>query len=99
MILKEKKIFRKMFTVTDLVCIVNQQIFFQSVNNITKEDIDQESIKSSTTSDPGYQWESSKLTIGHHKREQRGQPFPAGDHKTPINRHTRKHSKHTPEIT
>ena len=25
--------------------------------------------------DPGYQWESYKLTIRHHKREQRGQPF------------------------
>ena len=36
---------------------------------------DQESIQSSTTSDPGYQWESNKLTIWHHKREPRGQPF------------------------
>ena len=24
----------------------------------------------------GYQWESNKLTIGHHKREPRGQPLP-----------------------
>ena len=30
---------------------------------------DQESIQSSTTPDPGYQWESDKLTVRHHKRE------------------------------
>ena len=30
---------------------------------------DQESIQSSTTPDPGYQWESNKLTIRHHRRE------------------------------
>ena len=35
----------------------------------------QESIQSSTTPDPGYQWESNKLTVTcrHHKREPRGQ--------------------------
>ena len=38
---------------------------------------DQESIQSSTTPDPGYQWESDKLTVGHHKREPRGKPFPS----------------------
>ena len=32
--------------------------------------------KSSTTPNPGYQWESNKLTVRHHKREPRGQPFP-----------------------
>ena len=37
----------------------------------------QESIQSSTTPDPGYQWESDKLTVRHHKREPRGQPFPS----------------------
>ena len=37
---------------------------------------DQESIQSSTTPDPRYQWESVKLTVEHHKREPRGQPFP-----------------------
>ena len=26
-----------------------------------------------TTPDPGYQWESDKLTVRHHKREPRGQ--------------------------
>ena len=42
-----------------------------------EEDKDQESIQSSTIPDPGYQWESNKLTIRHHKREPRGQPFPS----------------------
>ena len=36
----------------------------------------QESIQSSTTPDPGYKWESNKLTVRHHKREPVGQPFP-----------------------
>ena len=27
--------------------------------------------------DPGYQWESDKLTVIRHKREPRGQPFPS----------------------
>ena len=31
--------------------------------------------QSITTPDPGYQWESDKLTVRHHKREPRGQPF------------------------
>ena len=42
-----------------------------------KEVKDQESIQSSTTPDPGYQWESNKLAIRHHKREPRGQSFPS----------------------
>ena len=42
-----------------------------------KEDKDQESIQSSTRPDPGYQWESDNVTIRHHKREPRGQPFPS----------------------
>ena len=33
----------------------------------------QESIQSSTTPDQGYQWESSKLTVRHHRRELRSQ--------------------------
>ena len=36
---------------------------------------DQELIQSNTTPGPGYQWESDNLTVRHHKREQRGQPF------------------------
>ena len=31
--------------------------------------------KISTTPDPGYQWESDKLTVRHHKQEPRGQPL------------------------
>ena len=31
----------------------------------------------STTPDPGYQWESNKLTARHQIREPRGQPFPS----------------------
>ena len=40
----------------------------------SKEDgKDQESIQSSTTPDPGYQWESNKLRVRHHRREIRSQ--------------------------
>ena len=38
-----------------------------------KDGKEQESIQSSTTPDPGYQWESNKLTVRHHKLELRGQ--------------------------
>ena len=38
-----------------------------------KDGKDQESIQSSTTPEPGYQWESNKLTVRHHKRELRSQ--------------------------
>ena len=51
--------------------------FSQVTHQSKKEGKDQESIQSSTTPDPVYQWESNKLTIRHHKREQRGQPFPS----------------------
>ena len=33
-----------------------------------KDGKDQESIQSSTTPDPRYQWESNKLTVRHHRR-------------------------------
>ena len=46
-------------------------------NKSKKEGKDKESIQSSTTTDPGYQWESDNFTIRHHKREPRGQPFPS----------------------
>ena len=38
-----------------------------------KDGKDQESIQSSTTPDPGYQWESNKLTVRHQRRELRSQ--------------------------
>ena len=47
---------------------------------------DQESIQSSTTPDPGYQWESDKLTVDTTNENQEISPFPAGDHKAHINR-------------
>ena len=40
---------------------------------IKKDGKVQESIQSSTTPDPGYQWESDKLLVRHHKRQPRGQ--------------------------
>ena len=39
------------------------------------------------------------LTVRHHKGEQRGQPFSAGDHKAHINRHAQRHSKRKTEKT
>ena len=51
-------------------CISKSRSFGQS----KKESKDLESIQSSTTPDPGYQWESD-VTIRHHKREPRGQPL------------------------
>ena len=47
---------------------------------------DQESIQSSTTPDPGYQWESDTLTVDTTNESQEVSPFPAGDHKAHINR-------------
>ena len=64
------------------------------VKRSKKEGKGQDSIQSSTTPDPGYQLESDNLPIRHHKREsQEVSPFPAGDHKTSINRRARKHNK------
>ena len=64
-----------------------------------KDDKDLESIQSSTIPDPEHQWESNNFTIRHNKRELSGQPFPVGDHKASIKRHTRKHNIHKTEIT
>ena len=38
-----------------------------------KDGKDKKSIQSSTTPDPGYQWERNKLIVRHHKRELRCQ--------------------------
>ena len=65
-----------------------------------KEDKYQESIHSSTTPDPGYQWESNKLTIRLHKREPRGQPFPSTwPQGINIQTRTKAYNKHKTEIT
>ena len=58
---------------------------------------DQESIQSSTTPDPGYQWESDKLTVDTTNESQEVSPFPAGDHKAHINRRAQRHNKHKTE--
>ena len=50
---------------------------YTNLSESNKEGKHQESIQSSTTSDPGYQWESDNVTIRLPKREPRGQPFPS----------------------
>ena len=55
-----------------LFCILHSRLFISK-----NEGKIQESIQSNTTPDPGYQWESDNVTIRHHKREPRGQPFPS----------------------
>ena len=45
-----------------------------------------DTINLSTTPDPGYQWESDKLTEDTTNESQEVSPFPAGDHKAHINR-------------
>ena len=49
------------------------------------------------TPDPGYQWESDKLTVDTTNESQEVSPFPAGDHKAHINRRAQRHSKHKTE--
>ena len=51
----------------------------------------------STTPDPGYQWESGKLIVRHHKESQEVSSFPAGDHKAQINRRAQRHNKYKTE--
>ena len=46
---------------------INDAKLFISNNKSKKEGKDQDSIQSSTTRDPGYQWESDHVTIRHHK--------------------------------
>ena len=58
-----------------------------------KESKDQESIQSSTTADPRYQWESDNFTTRYHKLEPRVSPFLGGDHKASIDRRAQKHNK------
>ena len=61
-------------------------LFYQRIPTLIcseskKEGKDQKSIQSSTTPDPGYQWESDNITLRHHKREPKGQPFPSRTNK------------------
>ena len=43
-------------------------VHFTKLMQCKKEGKDQESIQSSTTPDPGCQWESDNVTIRHHKK-------------------------------
>ena len=58
----------------------------------------QESIQSSTTSDPGYQWEIGNFTIDITNKSQEVNFFPAGYHKASINRQARAHNKNKTEM-
>ena len=69
------------------VILVNCKMPMQVLSQSKKGCKDQESIQSSTTPDPGYQWESDKLTVDTTNESQEVSPFPAGDHKAHINRH------------
>ena len=68
------------------VCPFTQTSVAPSEYQGKQECKDQESIQSSTTPDPGYQWESDKLTVDTTNESQEVSPFPAGDHKAHINR-------------
>ena len=61
-------------------------IYFYISIQSKKEGKDQESMQSSTTPDPGYQWESDNFT----NESQEVSPFPAGDQKATINRRAQK---------
>ena len=62
-------------------CFCNSAFFLPNIHYVNavsrtisvskKDGKDQESIQSSTTHDPGHQWESNKLTVRHHRRELR----------------------------
>ena len=51
---------------------------------------DQESIQSSITPDPGYQWKVTTSQLDFTNESQEVSPFPAGDHKASINRRVRR---------
>ena len=52
---------------------------------------------SSNTPDTRYQWEVTNSQLYTTKESQEVSPFPAGDHKTQINRHAQRHNKHKTE--
>ena len=76
----------------NLISVVKTLIFCQYVRNVAmnvmsnKRGKTQESIQSSTTSDPGYLMGKCQNTIKHHRRESKGQPFQAGDQKATMKR-------------
>ena len=60
---------------------------------------DQESIQSSTTPEPGYQWESDTIKLDTTNESQEVRLFPAGDHKAQLNRRAQMHNIHTISCT
>ena len=69
-------------------------------NESTKGCKDQESIQSSTTPDPGYQWESDKPTEDTTNESQEASPPPPPPSRRPRSTHKQtrtKHSKHKTE--
>ena len=54
-------------------------------------------MQSSTTPDPGYQWERENLQLDTTNESQEVSPFPAGDHKAQINRPAQMHNKNKTE--
>ena len=83
-----------MLTTHEPHCIFKSNFAYICIKVSKREKI-RESIQSSTTPDPGYQWESDKLTAVTTNESQEVSSFPAGDHKAHINR--RRHSKHKTE--
>ena len=78
---------------------LDYNVFKISIFFYVKSKKDQESIQSSTTPDPGYQWESYNFTFEFHNQSQEVGLFSAGDHKASINRRAQKHNKNKTEIT
>ena len=58
---------REFFAKINIEKTTDDEIQKKKSQQSKKEGKDQESIQSSTTPDPGYQWESDNLTIRHHK--------------------------------
>ena len=48
------------------MALYNESALCMQYKQIKKEGKDQESIQSSTTPDPGHEWESDNFTIKHH---------------------------------
>ena len=55
---------------------------------------DQESIQSSTTPDPGYQWKVTNSQLDATNESQEVSPFPTGDHKAHMHTRPQRHSIH-----
>ena len=74
-LLKMKYVFKSRSVTSLFSELLQSVISFFMMNTYHKSN--QESLQSSTTPDPGYQWENDNVTTRHHKREARGQSFPS----------------------